>query len=1105
MAEKRIDVESLLSRARDLEKEYDWPGAADYYGSELEALPKDDLLGIGRAQEAAAHALFRAAMQGEDIEEFKDRLSKSEKQYEKAKQSYEKASSPLSSPRISRCEAMIAYLGFWQTSDVATKKKKIGEAWSLAKKAMETFGRDEVLELGKTYDELFLSSVLTLHFSDDQQIRKTILSEAITYGEKAVTLLSNTENTDELVRALVYTAGFLSAAGRMSVVSVDEQDRNNQKALEYWRKALGLSEETASVAKPHAEIAYELLDLADFKELRQIAERQLDYVRKTGDRLSIGVTLGVLAFGSYWPCGGMEDPEEVNALLEKSLRYVEEARRQFGKIGFVTPDYFSNVWVSSPSQPWYSDMQAIFETDLKRKRELASESLESARLESVAAEKSGYPYVVAGSHYTMGVALASLAKMEVNKENKTRLLEEAIQHRMEASRLEDVLMPSQFWNRAIYRCLIGETELELAEVTDCSESRKASIESSISHMREGLDLFLLQLTVPSYAALLDATNFWRLSSQWRNYGRALQSGYGLTGAQETIVSYATAFEKAAEFGAKGDQPSRVAESLWEAARAYDTLGEHLKASERFEEASEQYRKAAEKIKSLGQLYKDQSLYLKAWSEIEKARYHHARQDPASAKEHYNKAAELHESTDKWSLLSTNYFAWAQVENAEDLSQRERCKESIDAFGEAARLFKDSESKMREQQMRIEGNDERQMIERLIDAADSRQELCKARIALEEARLLDKEGRFGNASERYGLVADLFAKIKQGLAAEQDRQEIELIITLSKAWKAMAKAEAESSPELFEEAAHFFDEAKNLSSGDKAKNLALGHSRFCRALQAGVKFSDTGDLAQHDIATDNLESAGKYYLKAGIESASEYARASSLLFDAYVHMSKARKEQDQEKKAKLYILAERILQASASSYDKADQPGKKDQVLKLQAKVGQDRELAISLSEIFRAPDVVSTTMAFSSPAPTQETAVGLDRFEHAEVQATLIVKPNELHVGQELSLEIELVNAGRGAAQLTRVDKAVPKGFDVVTAPEKYRIEDSYLNLRGRRLDAPKTEDVRLVLKPTVKGHFKLKPRVMYLDDSGTYRSCELAPVEVLVKEMGISGWLRGT
>jgi hypothetical protein len=1104
MAEEKGGPESLLSRAKALEKEYDWLGAADSYGSELEALPKDDLLGIGRVQEEAAHALFRAAMQAENIEEFGGRLRKSEMQYENAKRSYVKAISPASSARINRCEAMIAYLGFWQISDVITKKKAVNEAWSLARKAMDGFGENESFELARTYNELFLSSFLSIYFSDDQQARTTILREAIGYGEKVAALLSDTESRDELVRVLVITSECLVALNGLRALSSEEFDSNHEKAAQHWRRAAELSEETALEQKASADLIVGLGEIL-WKDFEQLAKKQLEYVKKTRDRLAIGATLGILAFYNTWSSYGKDDPEEVNALLEEASRYVEEGKREFGRIGFVTPNNFGGIWLSSPSQWWYHRAKFLLETDLKKKREWAKKSLEAAMSESVLAEKSGYPGFADSSNWALGTTMTGLAQTETNKKDKAKLLEDAIGHLKESLRVSYLFESGDSWSLGSLCCLLAETELEFAETTDDIESRKASLDTSISHMKEGLGLYTTYESIPSLADLLDEAALTIVAERWRVFGRVLRRSHTLSNDRETLVSSAAAFEKAAEFDEKADLPSRVAESLWEAARTFDDLGEHLKASERFGEASQQYEKAANKIKSLSLLYKDQSLYMKAWSEIEKARYHHARQDPASAKEHYNRAAELLESTGKWSLLSTNYFAWAQVEDAEDLSQRERCKESIDAFGEAARLFKDSESKMHEQSFRIESTEERQLVEMLIDAADHRQGLCKARIALEEARSLDKEGKLGSASEKYGLVAEMFAKIKQGLTADQDQKEIELIITLSKAWKAMAKAEAESSPELYEEAAHLFDEAKNLSPGDRAKNMALGHSRLCMALGAGARYADTSDSALHTAAARNLESAAKYYLKADLQSAAEYAKASKLLFDSYAYVNRASSEEDQEKKTKLYTMAEKVLQASVSSYEKAGQPGRKEQVLKILAKVKEDRELAMSLAEVFLAPDIVSTTMAFSSPAPTHETAVGLDRFEHADVQATMIAKPKELHVGQELSLEIELVNAGRGPAQLTKVEGTVPKGFVIVQEPEKYRMEDSQINLRGRRLDALKTEDVRLVLKSTAKGNFTLKPRIIYLDESGTFKSCEPVPIEVSVREMGISGWIKGT
>jgi hypothetical protein len=105
---------------------------------------------------------------------------------------------------------------------------------------------------------------------------------------------------------------------------------------------------------------------------------------------------------------------------------------------------------------------------------------------------------------------------------------------------------------------------------------------------------------------------------------------------------------------------------------------------------------------------------------------------------------------------------------------------------------------------------------------------------------------------------------------------------------------------------------------------------------------------------------------------------------------------------------------------------------------------------------------------------------------------------------LELVNAGKGSALLTKVTEIIPKGFEVTEKPETYRVEDSYINLKGKRLDPLKTEEVKLVLKPTLQGAFSLKPTVLYLDENGKYKSHEPEPVTITVRELGIKGWLKG-
>jgi len=162
-------------------------------------------------------------------------------------------------------------------------------------------------------------------------------------------------------------------------------------------------------------------------------------------------------------------------------------------------------------------------------------------------------------------------------------------------------------------------------------------------------------------------------------------------------------------------------------------------------------------------------------------------------------------------------------------------------------------------------------------------------------------------------------------------------------------------------------------------------------------------------------------------------------------------------------------------------------------VKRDRELAVSLTELFQAPLVVSSTASFASPTPTYEQPVGLERFEHGDIQANLLAPKTDLRLDEDLDLKIELINAGRGPAQLIKLQDFVPKGFALPEEPGGYRIEDGYLNLRGKRLDPLKTEEIHLRLKPTQRGQFALKPRILYLDGSGKYKSHEPEPMKVTV------------
>jgi tetratricopeptide (TPR) repeat protein len=588
------------------------------------------------------------------------------------------------------------------------------------------------------------------------------------------------------------------------------------------------------------------------------------------------------------------------------------------------------------------------------------------------------------------------------------------------------------------------------------------------------------------------------------HGNLLIRLYEFTCDKEHLRKAVEAFEDTAESYEKSDNASRVAEAYWKSAQVYDTLGQHLKSAESFTNASKYYERAANKILQLRDFYDDHARYMQAWCEIERARHHHARQEYGLAEEHFEKAATIHKSLKQWSYMAPNYSAWAQVEHAEELSRREQSEETIQAFQQAARLFQETKTSLQTELSDIENLNEKQVADNMIEATDLRNQYCVGRIALEEAKIFDKKGDHYSSSERYDSASRIFEEITKALESEQDKKELKLITTLSQAWAKMTEAEAEESPKLYAEASRLFDNAKELSPTEKTRMLASGHSHFCRALEKGIEFADTKEQVLHDAFVQHLEIASNYYVKAGFRNASEYARATKLLFDAYAFMDNAQRETDPEKKAKLCIMAEKVLQTSAGSFMVAEHPEKREQVLRLLEKVKEERELALSLSDVLHAPTIVSTTNAFTTPTPNQENSVGLERFENADVQVNAIVRKKELKVGEDFEFEIELANAGKGSALLIKLMGIIPEGFDLKQKPESYRIEDENLNMKGKRLQSMKTEEMKFVLRSKMQGIFELKPRILYLDENGKYETHEPRPVLITVKELGIKGWLKG-
>jgi hypothetical protein len=1048
------------------------------------------------------YAFYRVAFQAESKDEFRERLRQSTVAYEKAVEFYGKPNEPVKTARTSRCNAMIAYIGYWLATEAKEKKEKIDECWRLAKEALAAFKEaGEGWEYGKTHNQLSSSVVFAFCLEWGFQSRQKMIGEAVESGEQAIRFLSASEDLRERARTYARTAFFLGIFDYY-FLDLNERQRDNERIQEYWREAKELSEDVAlqeflyPIFGPHSYIWGE-----HTKEAITNVQKALELNKKTRDRLILGFAFDWLAYHGPepWTSGFEGDPERIARSLEARLQIARDARRQFAPISFISPRA-DTLWIETYEADHYHFL-SYSEMDLKKRRDLREKAREGLPEGLKRAEASGSPEATIFANHMFGYVLFAGAELETNPEVKKRFLEAGLEHEQEAARITDMITPFQVWNRGVMHGMPAWAEGQLADLAQDPETKKNMLLKALAHQENGLKLCLEEARVLEKQML---GSFGPLGDLQRAVGSLSNRLYELTGNKEHLRKAAKAFAEAAESYQKVDEKKNMAESQWKAALAYDALDEHLKAAEYFAFASENYKILSERVSHIKSFYLEHADYMTAWSEIERARHHHGKQEYGLARGHYEKAATMHKSLKQWSYLAKNYSAWAEVENAEDLSRRERSEEALQSFEEAAELFAETKKALESKLVEIEDQDEKKMAAKMIRGSDVRREYCLGRMELEEAKILDKKGDHLSSSQKYGEVAQAFEEMIPLMESEREKKEFKLIATLAQAWQRMTGAEAEESPDLYLEASQLFEDAKDLSPNEQAKILTLGHSRFCKALEVGTRFVDTRDHALHSVAIQQLESAATYYVKAGFQNASEYAKATEQLFDAFMHVDNAKRELDPEKKAKYYAVAEKILQTSAGSFMKAEHPEKKEQVLRLLEKVKEERELAASLCEVLHTPPIVSTTTAFNTPGPTHENAVGLEKFEHADVHANIIVNRNELEVGETLDLEIELANAGKGTALLDKIEGAIPNGFEIAEKLQSYRVEGCDVNMKGRRLEQLKGEDVKLSLRPKHKGSFIVKPVILYIDEKGNAKSHEPEPIVITVKELGIKGWIKG-
>ncbi|UCB59982.1 MAG: hypothetical protein JSW72_07680, partial [Candidatus Bathyarchaeota archaeon] len=1063
------EAEEAIGKAKLLERKSDWLKAADLYEQALCRINKGDSLKRGSIQEQIGHCLHRASFQAENQAECRERKQQAVEAYEQACKFHAGLGDSQENGWMFRCKAMAKYLGYWLTSDSSERRRLLDECLEFERKALMTFWSSRnVHEYGKTYNELSNPIWFRVFLEWDRQAVERLVAEGVQWGEKAVAALAESGNSREIARAYLTSAIYLTIFEYLFVADPEKKEQYRLRIVKHLQDAVELLQrfgDAYSVGLSYFWLGYNTAG----PESKKNFEKALEFGSKTQDNLLKAIAKDQLALAGYWKAIATENPNRRMKLAKLAMKLYDEAQHSASIISHVS---LRSGLIASPGG--YAEHYltlAEWETNAKSKLMFLKKSEKAGEKALKISEDSDIPIIIQAMNHVLSKNQEAQALVETDSARKKTFLKRALSSRERSTEILDQWNPFNYWNRGVNYNYLAEIRGELSSLEMDVKNRRRLLEEAIADKEKCLKL--CSKMAPYWESQGDIGIFYALYRYQDSFGTLLTRLYELTHIVKHLGRAIEVSRKAVESAKKANCTSRMAGSFWKIAKAQDVLREYLNAAEAFERASKAYAEAAEKIPPLKDFYQDHALYMQAWSEIEKAKHHHRKKQYELAKEHYEKAAVLHKKTVRWRYISSNYSALARVEEAENLSRREQTEKAKTLFQQAAKLFLAVEESIRNKKGRIEVEDEREMATELSEASNVRREYCLGRIELEEAKILDRQGNHGGSSLKYGVAAEKFQNIMVFMKQESERQELRPIVDLSRAWQLMTQAEAEASPELYLQASRLFDEAKEHSLDEKAKVLALGHSSFCRALEAGTRFEDSGDMKTYSTAKKHLEAAAKHYIKAGFKTAAEYSRATNRLFDAYIYMDRAETEANPKKKSELYQMAETLLQTSADSYTKAKHPEKSEQVQRLLETVREEKQLATSLTKILHAPTITSTTTSFSTPTAAHEQAVGLTRFEHADIQANLIVRAKEVRIGDDIDFRMELINAGKAPAVLVKIDDIMPKGFEIEEVPEVYTVEGSHLNLKGRRLDPLKTIDVKIIVKPRAKGTHTIKPRIL--------------------------------
>ncbi|MFX1317261.1 MAG: carbon-nitrogen hydrolase family protein, partial [Promethearchaeota archaeon] len=349
-----------------------------------------------------------------------------------------------------------------------------------------------------------------------------------------------------------------------------------------------------------------------------------------------------------------------------------------------------------------------------------------------------------------------------------------------------------------------------------------------------------------------------------------------------------------------------------------------------------------------------------------AKVNHKKEDHSKAKEQYEMACDILKDLFNYRYEASYYSSWALLEVSEDASKKEEHQEAIKRYQVTKESFEKSIEVLKEALTQSSNKIEIERISKLQKVANVRINYCLARMNLENARILQKQGEHISAAENFALSASQFRDICTLFKIERERKELEAIYHLCRAWEGMELAENYQEPERFLEASKLFLKASDLFTDSKLKLLASGNSSVCLALENGCKFDESTDIEKkadyYKKVKIMLRKASSLYEKGGFNGGADWALATSVYFDALWHLIKADEELELDNRKKQLEVGTKYLKSAADIFEKSGYKERHEEIYEKLNRIEKEEMILYSALNTISDPVISRSTAGIVAPA-----------------------------------------------------------------------------------------------------------------------------------------------